>query len=322
MKMLLPLILRISACGKDASYVHSITPLAPQSSRESHAVVGDGGAVDIVWVIDNSLSMNAVQTQVIANADKFMQEFSRLQGINWRMGLLSTDTDDSPYLGFQPLFDSASPDPVTTFRNAVRRLGLSGSGTEKTFLPVLTNLTRYPAFLRPSAHLVVIMVGDEREQSNMSAADFVRALVGHKAGRAQYVRVYGAMSARDFGCPTNYPADQVVYAGSPYEEAINATNGQVVSACASDFGAELAKLGHDIVASISSPVILLSHRPLPATIKVVYKGEALPPGPRAAGGKWLYDADANGVRFHNMEFVDLNERNVTITYEHDQGQVE
>ena len=46
----------------------------------------------------------------------------------------------------------------------------------------------------------------------------------------------------------------------------------------------------------------------------------LPGGPKEEGGFWVYDPDANGVRFHDMDFVDFNERFVKIDFDIDLGQ--
>lgn len=320
MKYFLPVLLILAACGKDTKYVHQNSGFQEIFKTESHAVVGDGGQVDILWVIDNSGSMSDIQNNVKANADKFMQEFLKNKALNWRMGLLSTDESQRPYLGFDSIFDQSDVDPVATFRQAVARLGINGSGSEKSFKPVQDKLNSYANFLRPSAHLIVIFVTDEKEQSRISAQDFLKYLLGKKNNRVSLVHAYGAFQATDFSCPDTAGYEQVTYAGSPFEEVIVATNGKAYSTCTPNFGSDMASLGNDIVNAISSPIIMLEKRPMPTTIKVVYKGVELAPGPKDKGGLWVYDSEANGVRFHNMEFVDFNERSLNITYEVDQGQ--
>ncbi len=313
------ILMLLIACGKESDYVYKNTKFDSKITSESHAVVGDGGQVDILWVIDNSGSMSDIQNDVIDNADKFMQEFIKNKQLDWKMGLLSTDESEEPYIGFATPFTRQDPDPVGNFRAAVSRLGIYGSGTEMSFTPIMEKLAQFQGFLRPAAHLVIIFVTDEREQSSVDATRFISDTVGRKGGRSKLVKAYGAFHATDFGCNNSYP-DQVTYGGSPFEAVINAFGGKAYSTCAPDFGLELAKLGNDIVAAISSPVILLSKRPLPETIKVTYKGQELPAGPESLGGLWVYDSEANGVRFHNMDFVDFNERFVKIDFKPDQGQ--
>jgi hypothetical protein len=319
MKFLIPVLLLLTGCGKNSSFVHSISPVAVRMGSETQAVVADGGQVDIIWVIDNSGSMDGIHLQVQANAGLFMQEFSGQNVLDWKLGLVSTAIAEQPYLGFASPFDFRNPDPVGVFKGAVVRLGTNGDGIERSFRPVLDKIRTFPNFLRPQAHLAVIMVSDEDEQSNIPAADFVAQLTAAKGGRASLVRVYAALNSTDFGCTQGTTN---TYRGSPYEAAVNATNGKAYSTCSPTFGADLADLGKDIASAISTPTLLLKERPRPSTIKVVYKGQELPPGLRINGGKWLYDEVANGVRFHDMTFVDVTMRNVDITYEVDQGQID
>jgi hypothetical protein len=286
---------------------------------ETHSVIGESGAVDIIWVIDNSGSMSPIQNDVIANTEKFLREFMLNRSLDWKIGLLSSSERELPYIGFTDFLGRSSPDPVDLFQTAVRRLGTSGDATEKSFKPVMDKLKEFPNFLRPNAHLITIFVTDEYEQSSISARQFLDDMYRAKNGRKQLVKTYAALHAKDFGCQTTY-GDQVEYANSVFEAAITETKGKVYSTCTNDFGVELANLGNEIVAAISSPVILLSRRPVASTISVNYKGALLPGGPKTEGGFWVYDPDANGVRFHDMDFVDFNERFVKIDFDIDLGQ--
>ncbi|MCE3013728.1 MAG: hypothetical protein LW878_11745 [Proteobacteria bacterium] len=319
MKILLLPLLALLSCGKDSSYVYHSKTVSELTFSETHSVIGESGAVDIVWVIDNSGSMAVIQNEVIANTEKFMREFRLNRSLDWKMGLLSTAQSEAPYIGFRDVLDRTSADPIALFQGAVGRLGTSGDSTERSFTPVMNKLREFPGFLRPNAHLVTIFVTDEYEQSNVTARSFLDDMYRHKNGRKQLVKVYAALHAKDFGCQTSY-GNQVEYANSVFEAAITETKGKVYSTCTNDFGVELANLGNEIVAAISSPVILLSRRPVASTISVNYKGAFLPGGPKTEGGFWVYDPDANGVRFHDMDFVDFNERFVKIDFDIDLGQ--
>ena len=82
-------------------------------------------AVDILWTIDNSGSMGDHQRDVIANANSFISQFTQSTALEWRMGLVSTDTQDEPYVGLIPgtELNYLTPNAVTKFQQAVRRLG-------------------------------------------------------------------------------------------------------------------------------------------------------------------------------------------------------
>lgn len=307
--------LLLTACGKDNDYVYKQSSIDPISVAETHAVVGNGGQVDIVWVIDNSGSMADIQADVVANANLFMREFSQYGALDWRLILLSTSEQEGPYLGLPLSYGVNTPDFLTVFQTAVARLGTDGDATEKEFTPVLDKFHEYPLALRANAHLVLIFVTDEEEQSEISAQDFLAQVVAMKHGRQELVHAYGAYKAKDFGCD-----NALVYAGSPFEQLITATGGSAYSTCSPNFGGQLADLGRGIVSAVASSVILLKQRPQPTSIRVTYKGDVLPGGPLSEGGKWMYDPTVNGVRFHDLLFVDFDVKDIHIEYLVDQGE--
>src|SRR5690606_9309229 len=104
------------------------------------------GNIDILWVIDNSGSMQSIQNNIIANAKIFMEQFILEKHINWKMGIASTDKSEAPYLGFDNSFDRSLvdfndplsiDDTVSKFQDAVRELGVNGDAYELVFYNVL-----------------------------------------------------------------------------------------------------------------------------------------------------------------------------------------
>lgn len=317
MKYLLLSLLALTACGKKNDYVYPKTSFSTSAYSETHAIIAEGSKVDILWVIDNSGSMDPIQQNVIDNSYKFMEEFLK-KNLDWKMGLISTDIYESPYLGFVTPFTNKTPDSLNVFKNAVSRLGTSGSGTEKEFEPIISHLSKYPTFLRPKTHLIVIMVTDEEEQSSISAADFLKTMIAMK-GNPQLFKVYAALQAADFGCPQYSTSSTLNYAGSPFEAAVKGTNGKVYSTCTPDFGTKLADLSRDIISTVSSPTILLKARPIPSTITIYYKDTYLQGGDLEDKGLWTYDPENNAIRFHNLDFVDFDFKNIEITFDVDRG---
>jgi len=94
------------------------------------------------------------------------------------------------------------------------------------------------------------------------------------------------------------------YAGSQYEKIINESKGFVISACRSDFGNELARIGKDIKSFVGNPRLLLKNRPVVKTIKIYYKGKLLPAGRKENGGYWFYDEGRNSITFYGTEFIE------------------
>lgn len=309
--VLIGLALTLIGCAKENwIYIQKQQPRFQQEFKVKE--MKGSSAIDIVWIIDNSGSMDEYQQQVVNNANIFMKDFIQ-QKLNWKMGLISTDEDDLPFIGFKgnmPL-DSTVVDPVGTFTNAVRRLGTIGSGEEMTFKPIIQSLQYDPNFLRPNTPVAFIMVTDAEEQSDINAQTFLSQLSTITQGRNVFA--YGVFAANDFGCPSD--EGRWDYQGSPYEAFINsAFVGQHYPLCI-DFGTSLATIAKDIVTRVAHSAIYLTSRPKVSTIQVLYQGEPLPAGTTEAGGFWVYDYRLNAVIFNNLDFAKNDTDSVQVTFE-------
>ncbi len=328
MKSLLIIILVLTtlSCSKSTSYSYyqNIQALEVDKNLYPLSLLESDKNIDVILLIDNSGSMNSIQQNVIRNSRIFLEQFAKQPFINWKIGLISTDKADAPYLGFDTSFDWTlidSRDPssfdrtVAQFQDAVSKFGTSGDSTEYVFYNVKRALDNYdghtpskPAFLRPNSHLVVIMITDETEQSEQgfgpayNAPVFAKTMSQYIAGN-KILRFYGALNRVDLqGC--NMPGDSIPYAGSQFETIINLTKGFNISACIDDFGSELAKIGKDIASLVGLPSLLLKQRPMADTIKVSYKGKSLPSGRKEDGGIWFYEESTNTINFYSMDFVE------------------
>jgi hypothetical protein len=255
-----------------------------------------------------------------------MNEFIKTK-LDWRMSLISTDFTNAPFLGMLPGddFNFRDSDPVGRFQRAVSRLGIYGLGIEMTFVPVKTQLTKYPNFIRNNAMLAILIATDASEHSwesnspyvpapqppPMRSTDFLNYLKSVKGSLDRTV-VYGAFGSQDLGCPNTYEYHK--YAGGEYEKVVNATKGKYFALCAKDFGTQIATIGKDLSTRVQNPKIYLSNRPIAESLKVFYLGKELPAGQRAAGGYWIYDFDANAVLFHDLEFAKGDTEKVVVQY--------
>ena len=317
--------LLFSVSCKDTKYAyfyeHKIPELVVDKRIYPISLIEDNN-IDIIMLIDNSGSMYKIQQNIINNSKIFFEQFAKQSNINWKIGLISTDKADAPYLGFDKPFDwnlidfndpTSLDRAVSQFQTAVSKFGTSGSSNEYVYHNIKRNIDLYdgktpgrPAFLRPNSHLVVIMISDEEEQSAelgplYEAPAFYKAMNNYVAGN-KVLRFYGALGMGDLeGCDT--PGDRSTYAGSSYETIINLTHGFNISACIPDFGTHLAKIGKDIASLVTLPSLLLKERPIVATLKVYYKDQLLSPGPKELGGKWFYEEKTNTINFYSMAFV-------------------
>ncbi len=321
------LLLLIQACNKNSDYVYYDNPPRLES-RDDRIQVRDllsNAKIDILWVVDNSGSMATIQDNIITNADLFMQNFIKNNFMKWKMGVISTDRAEVPYVGFSNVLGNKTPpsQAIELFTNAISGLGIDGSPYELVFYNVMRMITdpQYTTFFRPDAHLAIIMVTDEEEQSEgeygsaYNAASVLNGLTAYKDA-GSIIRFYGAF---DFGDLKNCQYNRAEYANSPFEKIINLSGGKYMSACTPDFGKNLASIGKDILSMVDTPSITLKDRPKIETIEVYYNDILLPSGKEGVG-YWYYSEYYNTINFYNMDFIpDMEKANIRIKYDINDG---
>ncbi len=310
------LVLILAACARDTGILYHVHDVPYEAYEGVHSLKQLQGQrkVDILWVVDNSGSMSAHQTNLIKNADLFINEFVAKGGLEWKMGVVSTDISQPPFAGFTPTsaINYTQPDGVARFQAAIRRLGISGDSTERMFAPIQKHLNDFPDFLRPEATLAVIFITDAFEQSRISGADMLSFIHAKKGGDRKKVIFYGALTPTDYACPPT-GEEAWPYTGSVFEQVIDGTKGKVYKLCA-DFGQNLSDLGRDLITRVERPYIALKERPNSSSIRVVYRGKDLSGGLPEDGGYWIYDFDLNRIVFHNLNFAPGDTEEVTVSY--------
>jgi hypothetical protein len=320
------------SCGDgDTDYVYYRNPPVLQTSSKSYALktLLRDAEVDIVWIVDNSGSMGSIQQNIIDNSTIFMEEFLDSNLLNWKIGLVSTDKNDTPYLGFHNYFGKGlyqSPSQyVQEFKSSVKSLGTTGDPYEYVFYNAERALAQFPTYTRENGHLIFIMVSDEKEQSEekfgkaYNASNFVQKMKAGMKGRDGILRFYGALKLNDLkNCKKSSAAGD--YAGSPYEEVIKKTGGFVISACGKNWGRKLSDIGKDIVTLVRTPKILLKEKPKIHTIKVYFDGKLLKSGRKEDGGQWYYDDYFNTINFYNVDDVSGDDdAEISIDFDIDDG---
>lgn len=334
-------ILLLSSClKKETQYLHhNISPLRQRDNRVYPlSLLQVNNAIDVVLVIDNSGSMRPIQDNVIQNSKLFFKQFAKEAYVDWKVGIVSTDKTEDPFLGFKASFDSSMIDPddagsfdrvITQFQSAVSDLGVNGAANEYTFYNLKRALDRFGShtltpFQRPNAHLVTIMISDEKEQSvdgfgsAYESINFLNTMTDY-VSPSKKLRFYGAIKHKELKDCTTWGSEGP-WKGGQFEKIITASEGFVVSACVDDFGNELAKIGKDIATLVGLPSLLLRRRPKVPTLNVFYEDDLLEPGPKDEGGVWFYEEITNTINFYNLDFVqDLNNDKFRIEFEVDDG---
>ena len=309
----------ILGCDKPTNFNYLVPDTVVVRKEVSIKQLIGTNQLDILWVIDNSGSMRDHQQNVIRNMNKFITALTNSSTLDWKSGLISTALVDAPYGGFVAGDEWYYNDPNVGQKmvNAVSRLGTGGDATERTFGPVLQALQRYPNFLRQGGALAIIVISDAPEQSQMPADQFVQALSNFKGGLAG-VYFYGFLNPRDWCQPTD---DTWTWMGSPFQQVNTMVKGKFYKLCDPDFAANLADLGKNLGEQVSKSRIYLTSVPRLDTIRVYYKNQELPGGPKAMGGQWMYRVDLNAIEFHDLSFAPGPNETVRLSFEVDDGTV-
>jgi len=218
-------------------------PVTGRSSFDARAVdefeQRDVAEVDVLFVIDDSCSMQDDQQALAANADTFIRE-ADLQDVRYRIGI--TTTSDWPDQGrlVGPVIDrdDLSRDEIIAEFGRQARVGISGSGIEEGAASAVAALRKARRgnqpnadLLRPGASLVLIIVTDEDDSSPAFMASYYRDL----RRLAPQELVVAVVSGGPMGCGTAIPTPR-------YQSLLDLTDGQHVSICA-DWGRNLEQLG-------------------------------------------------------------------------------
>ncbi len=168
--------------------------------KASKKVVDDSTAqsfnpmVDILFVIDNSGSMDTHQANLANNINQFISVFIQNSILDYNISVISTDNDNtsSPCCGrFY-----GSPDKIVTKKTPNRelildrllRIGTRGSGSEVPFDTTVAATTPQLLatwnvdFLRDDASLIVIFITDADDQSRVSSMGLYSHLLALKKG--------------------------------------------------------------------------------------------------------------------------------------------
>ena len=241
-------------------------------------------SADILFVIDNSCSMNGQQTLLSANFDTFMNVFQS-SGIDYNIGFITTDSSDM----VGDLITTATVDPVSEVIQIISDIGITGSSNERGIsfaydaLQVGGDFGPGSTFWRNDAKLIVIFVSDEDDNSSTTPDTFRTYTVAVK-GTVDYVTAHAVAGDYPGGCTTNGGAQEAF----DYYTLVNYLNGTFLSICADDWGTPLETLAND---SILKTTFTLTENAVQDTIFVEVEG--------IESHEWTYDSATNSISFNN-----------------------
>ncbi len=201
--------------------------------------------VDILWVVDNSGTMNPKREKLSQNFDQFMARLVESEAV-YHIGIISTDTDDPTHSGRLQgdprVITPDTPDPEAAFAANVQ-LPETASRIERGLDAVRLALgedllaSDNAGFLRADAALFVIVLSDEDDHSMGPPRYYGRWLEHFKgAGDENTVSMSAIVGQSPDGCAG-------AEAGLRYLEVQERTGGLFHSICSEDYGPVVDELG-------------------------------------------------------------------------------
>ena len=269
--------------------------------RWTDSFVGASGReIDLLWVMDNSISMGVFQNS-IANGTEGVLERLEAEEIDYQIGVVTSD--DPALQGSTPIVTPAEADPAGTFAANVL-VGTAGSdvemplwyGWEALSSPMTDPGGPNEGLVRSSAGLAVIVVTDQDDESGETAQFFIEAYGAIKPDPGD--AFVSGISGGATGCSTADAAPLLL-------EVVSGTGGEDVSICSADWTAAVSP----IFGMLSAPTtrFSLTLTPMPVTIEVTVDGAL-----QVAG--WSYDPGDNAIVF-DAGHVPVSGAQIDVSYQ-------
>lgn len=281
--------------------------------------------LDVLWVIDNSGSMDSSQQNVADNFTSFIDRFQS-KGFDFRLAVTTTEAYRAITLGetakarFRqgapntPFITPTTPDLTLTFMSAIVA-GINGSGDERAFQSFKAALdsTDNAGFLREDSFLAIVIVSDEDDFSwngpgglgqnynspslhtTQSYVDYLDTLTSSTEARRRYA--VHSISIPDAPCRDHLNTNTAFggrLIGQRYQEIATATGGITGDLCGGLIGRPPFETALDAISeeiSLTATRYPLAKTPVLNSIVVFVNSIAIP----VAG--WTYVADANAIEF-------------------------
>ncbi|MGZ3804181.1 MAG: vWA domain-containing protein [Pseudobdellovibrionaceae bacterium] len=285
-----------------------IVPVPPDEKIVDDNTEAYDPKVDILFVVDNSGSMDQHQENLAKNVAKFTSTFTKTSILDYNIGIVTTE---------MPRTSTPNPsraccgllvgDPRIVNKNTFAadqvlarnfRVGTNGSSFEASFDPVMAALSSplvsnwNGGFLRPEASLVVIFITDAEDQSLMTdAVGLYKFLLDLKKNDPSKVLAYGVIvpSYDTLGCERDEPDVFPVRIERFLSMVSNKNN--IMNICDPDYGTRLANMAKDIVEKVGN-IIYLSRPADGKSIRVTYGNMDLPMDYHKG---WSFDPQKNAI---------------------------
>lgn len=168
----------LAACSKESDSFSILSA----SEQFNQATDYAPRPVDILWVVDNSGSMQTSQDQLAANFAAFISDF-QTKGYDFRIAVGTSDAYSARHYNNNnrakfktgsggdntntPVIIPTTPNLIDVFQKNVR-VGITGSGDERPLdsMRMLLSNPLNATFPRPGAYLAVVVVTDEEDYTH------------------------------------------------------------------------------------------------------------------------------------------------------------
>lgn len=280
-------------------------------------------AVDILWAIDSSGSMEEEHALLIENLGFFVG-YADAIGADYQMAVIEAQE----VVDGAGLFRSCEPHPSivhATYADTETRddafmcmvdVGTEGFATETALgaSRIALERARYPegfptsdvenpnaGFLRPNADLAVIAISDEDDQSNIESDVLIDALFAAKDYERGRVKLHAIAGPTPDTC-------QYAEEGTRYQHAVSSTDGLFLGICEPDWRPLLENLGLDVFQPRYR--FALRHPADPSTIVVRVNGRPVAENPFSG---WQYLEARRLITFRGGSVPPMGAR-IEVTY--------
>jgi hypothetical protein len=286
--------------------------------------------LDILFVVDNSLSMERHQVNLANNINDFVNAFSKNATLDFHIGvetIWDSDPKHSPLVAAKhplgQLIPLQDPDPnaprgtplmvnnqmpprfvtrdTPNLTNVLARTIVLGDEVGPEFEEMFSPLEAFftpqnlngpnAGFYRPDAHLLVVFITDANDSTlDVGPEQLYDDLVAIKNNKRDLLHFYAILS------PVGDNNCHKDLAGPPYKftKLIAYSEGTILSLCSPTFGQELADFGQKLSVKVSRQVIHLDHVPdMDSPFTVTYGSQTIPQAGTDLDSGWVYEPDPN-----------------------------
>ena len=262
--------------------------------------------LDVIFVIDNSGSMNIFQQELGNQIGVFMSVFVA-SGADYHFSVITTDEAALIEYNGVKWIDNNYLTPADWLQTIIGGIGARGSGTERG-IEMAKNALEGDAgpgrgFLRESAALIIIYVSDEADHSIGGWYSYTGFFDNIKSSQ-HLMKHFAVIGDYPAGCvATTTYGYRNIGLGEGYYDMTQRYNGRWYSICSPDWGQQIQNLASTVV---TRKIFELDEPdPIEDTISVSINGQQT--------ASWTYDITTNTVVFDDNA-IPLSGQTIEITY--------